>query len=184
MFVRCAILSLVLALFVILIPDAPAIADPAPRQLHNKTIRVLYTVQNTLRRMDGSTVTPPGVSIEQLFYVSSAGRIFVKRTVTGRRGTRGGEVGPDDSTTNAGAARSASFQGGKLVSIASRGGGAGRTIVSFDPSYSSCTADQQYGKPEGQAMMRRGPRGGVAELVSTSFSGQSCSIAEGNQVAN
>lgn len=106
--------------------------------------------------------------------------IFVKRIAGGRSG----EAGPGEATTNSGIARSASFQGGRLIAIANRGGGAGRTIVSFDPGFSSCTVDVQYGKPEGQSVTRRGPRGGTLELISTSYSGQSCSIADGNQVAN
>lgn len=178
MFVRCIAIAFATALLVVL-ADAPAAAQAAPRQLLNKTVRVSFTLTNTLRRPDGRMVTGGG-NVQQLFYVSSAGRIFVKRIAGGRSG----EAGPGEARTNDGTARSASFQGGKLVAIANRGGGAGRTVVSFDPSFSSCTVDVQYGKPEGQAVTRRGPRGGMLELISTSYSGQSCSIADGNQVAN
>ena len=176
--VRFASVSFAAAFFAVVF-STPAMADAAPRQLLNKTVRVSFTVTNTLRRPDGRTVTG-GTSAVLLFYVSSAGRIFVKRMAGGRSG----EAGPGEATTNAGVARSASFQGGRLIAIANRGGGAGRTIVSFDPGYASCTVNVQYGKPEGQAVTRRGPRGGILELISTSYSGQSCSIAEGNQVAN
>lgn len=178
MFVRCLAIAFAAASFVIA-ADAPAAAQSAPRQLLNKTVRVSFTLTNTLRRPDGRIVTG-GKSVVQLFYVSSAGRIFVKRIADGQSG----EAGPGEATTNSGIARSASFQGGKLIAIANRGGGAGRTIVSFEPSYASCTADMQYGKPEGQTVTRRGPRGGILELISTSYSGQSCSIMDGNQVAN
>ncbi|OQW56205.1 MAG: hypothetical protein A4S14_10575 [Proteobacteria bacterium SG_bin9] len=177
MSVRC--LAIAFAALLVLAVDAPAAAQPAPRPLLNKTVRVSFTLTNTLRRPDGRMVTGGG-NVQQLFYVSSAGRIFVKRIAGGQTG----EAGPGEATTNSGIARSASFQGGKLIAIANRGGGAGRTIVSFDPGFSSCTVDVLYGKPEGGSVTRRGPRGGILELISTSYSGQSCSIAEGNQVAN
>lgn len=175
---RCLAIAFGAASFVLAV-DAPAVAQSAPRQLLNKTVRVSFALTNTLRRPDGRIVTG-GTSVVQLFYVSSAGRIFVKRIAGGRSG----EAGPGEATTNAGIARSASFQGGRLIAIASRGGGAGRTVVSFDPGYASCTVDVQYGKPEGQTLIRRGRRGGILELLSTSYSGQSCAIMDGNQVAN
>lgn len=180
MVVRCTAIAISFA--TVLLPflaDTPAFAEAAPRQLHNKTVRVSFTLTNTLRRPDGRLVTGGG-PIVQLFYVSSAGRIFVKRIAAGRSG----EAGPNESRTNDGTARSASFQGSRLISVASRGGGAGRTMVSFDAGFSSCTVDVQYGRPEGQTVTRRGPRGATLELISTSYSGQSCSIAEGNRVAN
>lgn len=178
MAIRCLAIAFAAASLV-LADDVPAAAQPAPRQLLGKTVRVSFVLTNTLRRPDGRMVTGGG-PIVQLFYVSSAGRIFVKRIAAGRSG----EAGPDEATTNAGIARSASFHGGRLIAIAGRGGGAGRTVVSFDPSFASCTVDVQYGKPDGGRVTRRGPRGGVLELISTSYSGQSCSVADGNLVGN
>jgi|KBSMisStandDraft_5_1062788.scaffolds.fasta_scaffold430444_2 hypothetical protein len=177
-------ISMLLGTFMVLsLAASNAQAAGAVPALLNKTIKVSFTAQRTLRRMDGSIVTP-SINYQQLLYVSSAGRIFVRLTGQSVRGTRTGEAGPDDTTTPDGDARSASFQGNKIVLMSNRGGGARRMVISFDRNYSGCSVDLAFGKPNGGPFMQRGPRGGMAELISTSFSGQDCSIVEGNAFAN
>jgi hypothetical protein len=178
-----SISKLVGTLMVLSLAPPDARAAGAPPALLNKTIKVSFTAQRTLRRMDGVILTP-SINFQQLLYVSSAGRIFVRLTGQSARGTRTGEVGPDDRSTPDGEARTASFQSNKIVLISNRGCGARRMIISFDQNYSGCSIDLAFGKPGGGPFMRRGPRGGMAELISTSFSGQNCAIVEGNAFAN
>jgi hypothetical protein len=118
-------------------------------------------------------------SVHRLIYVSSAGRFFVKVSVN----SRDTEVGPGDKTPKGGA-REVTFQGGKIVGHSQKGGGAGQMVIRFDSSYASCTVDAAYGKPPGKHVTFTNRRGKQMELLSVTNSGESCSIRDGNALAN
>lgn len=155
----------------------------APQQLLNKTIAASYVAQMTLVAPNGRII-PRAVTVQRLIYVSSAGRTFVKFSARGPQGgSRDNEIGPGDRTP-AGRAREMRFEGSRLVGTAEIGGGAGRIVITFDPSFTNCSLEVANARSGNDPIVRRGPRGGVFEVQSMTYSGQSCSIREGNAVAN
>jgi hypothetical protein len=129
----------------------------------------------------GEKQSPP-VTRQRTIYVSTAGNIFIKSTEE-PGGTNGAEMAPGDKTPTGGA-REVHFVGGRLVAIAQIGSSAGKMTISFDPSYSSCTVDMAFGRPAGEKVMLSGKRGKMVELLSVTFSGQRCSIRDGNAFAS
>src|SRR5437667_4088572 len=96
----------------------------------------------------------PRFSQQRTIYVSSAGNVFIKSAVEGSGGTKEAEMAPGDKTAKGGK-REIRFAGGKLLAMAQTGAGAGRMIVSFDPSYSSCSVELTFGRPAGEKMTFR-----------------------------
>jgi hypothetical protein len=170
----------VVALFVGLSGAAHA-AGGAPPQLVNKTIAVSWTVQNTLVTQDGRTMTPT-FGVRRLIYVSTAGRLFLKFAKDTARGSREFDIEPGAATPTGGA-RELRFEGSKLVGTAVNKIGAGRMTISFDQAFSSCTVAVVLGRAGGGPVMRRGPRSGMVEVRAQAVSGESCSIRDGNAVA-
>jgi hypothetical protein len=168
-------------LSICLSPVAALAGDDAPAQLRNKTITVGWTVQRTVMTPRGEKQSPR-FNQQRVIYVSSAGNVFIKSAVEGPGGTKEAEMAPGDKTPKGGA-RAVQFVDGKLVAMAQRGIGAGRMVVSFDTSYSSCSVDLTFGRPAGEKMMFRNPRGVMVELLRVTYSDRRCSIQEGNAFA-
>lgn len=176
-------LQLSLAVLSICLSPMPLLAnDGAPAQLRNKTITVAWTAQRTVMTPRGERQSPPFLQ-QRTIYVSSQGNAFIKATAKGPRGAKEAELAPG-AKTPMGGAREVQFVGGKLVAMAQKRGGAGRMIVSFDPNYSSCTVELTFGHPAGEKAMFRNRRGVLVELLGVAYSGQRCSIQDGNAFAN
>lgn len=156
----------------------PLRAEGAPPQLRNKTIVASWTMQRTVMTPRGQRRSPP-FQFGRTIYVSGAGRFFIKASRNGHDA----EVAPGDRTPQGGA-RDMHFSGGKIVAMAQRGTGAGRMIISFDSSYSSCSVHISYGKPNGQSVSFRNRRGVPIEVLDVSYSGERCAIRDGNAFAN
>jgi hypothetical protein len=151
-------LQFVLAILPIcVLPAALRADDGAPSQLRNKTITVAWTAQRTVMTPRGEKQSPR-FNQQRTIYVSSAGNIFIKAAVEGPRGTREAEMAPGDKTAKGGA-RDVQFVEGKLVAMAQKGSGAGRMVISFDPSYSSCSVELTFGRPAGEKMTFRNAKG-------------------------
>lgn len=171
------------AMLSICLLPAPLLANGgAPAQLRNKTITVGWTAQRTVMTPRGERQSPPFIQ-QRIIYVSSQGNAFIKASVEGPRGAKEAELAPG-AATPMGGAREVQFIGGKLVAMAQKRGGAGRMIVSFDPSYSNCNVELTFGRPAGGTAMFRNRRGVLVELLGVTYSGQRCSIQEGNAFAH
>lgn len=155
-------------------------AAAAPRELYNKTVSITWAEHAMQKTPDGRTVTPT-IMTDRTVYVSGAGRVFVRgnRRIDNRgfSGGRQTEAGPGQ-----GGAGTLSFQGSQLVGTAVFSGFARRLTVSFDQSFSSCTASVVYGKSGGPTTWT-GFNGQTYEIISINVSGASCSIREGNAFA-
>ena len=177
---RVQLFLVVLSIF--LSPVSLFADDGAPVTLRNKTITVAWTVQRTVMTPRGERQSPQ-FNQQRTIFVSSAGNVFVKSAVEGPGGTNEAELAPGDKTPKGGA-REVHFAGGKLIATAQRGKGAGRMMVSFDPSYSSCSVDLTFGRPAGERMTFRNRNGVLVELLGVTYSGQRCSIQDGNAFAH
>ena len=160
--------------------SSPLWAGDAPPQLRNKTLSVSWTTERTFRLPNGRE-RQSAFTVNRTIYVSAAGRFFVKVSVA----SRNAEVAPGDKQPHGGA-RDVTFSGGKIIGFAERGkgAGAGRMIISFDPSYSSCTVNVSFGTQAGQHMTFKNKAGMQVEVLDFHFSGQQCSIRDGNAFAN
>lgn len=169
-----------LGLFASCFLSGPLWAGDAPPQLRNKTLSVSWTTERTFQLPNGRE-RHSAFTVNRTIYVSGAGRFFVKVSVA----ARDREVGPGDKTPGGGA-RNVTFTGGKIVGFSERGRGvgAGRMIISFDPSYSSCTVNVGFGTQPGKHLSFRNRKGRQVEVLDFHFSGQSCSIQNGNAFAN
>ncbi len=165
-----------LALF-FLTAATPALAAPAPAQLHNKTITVSWTTSANLTAPDGRQANR-SMAVTRVIYVSSQGRVFV-------RANRSTGVGSD--STDRGPGETAStyrFEGGRIVGFNKMFGGANLISISFDGGFQSCNASVQVGRSGGEGYKTKAPNGQVYAISGTpTFSGVSCSIKSGNPFA-
>jgi hypothetical protein len=146
----------------------------APPQLLDKAIYTSVSIAVTARSEDGTSVARPR-QIDRIIYVSSKGRLFsrVSRQAGQRNQTR--ELGPE---TTAGNFR---FQGNTLVGGLTLLSGAAQLTITFDPSFSSCTASVAMGRESGKAMKIKGLDGKTYTVEGKpSISNVSCSIRSGN----
>ena len=165
-------------------------ADPshaAPSQLYNKTVSISWSVQNMMRDPDGKE-HGGGSSINYVIYVSSAGRLFERASRAVGKLSNTGNSDPGATTSKNGEARGLRFEGNTLVANRdySGGGGSGamRAVISFDPSYTSCTLQVTHGKDGNSVIKRRSPDGVMREILSTTVTNTSCSVRDGNAFAN
>jgi hypothetical protein len=158
----------------------PARASDAPAPLRDKTIFVSWTAHRVVMTAQGERT--PTVHVERMIYVSSLGRAFVKSRLESPRGPIAHEMGPADSLPQGGA-REIDFVGNQLVAMAQRGSGAGRMIITFDASFTTCRVENELARPSGGQLMKRAPGGGTVQILSTEFSDLSCAIRDGNLVA-
>lgn len=179
------ILSICMAVF-----PAAAFAGPAPKQLYNKSIMVNWVESTVQRAADGRT-NQPQINSQRTIYVSSAGRLFVRgsRNIN-MRNFQGGntlERGPDGSRSITGGGASVqggmAFEGNQLIGTAVFDGGARRMTVSFDPNFTSCTANVVYGKSGGANQKWKGFDGVTYELISVSVGAVGCAVRDGNALA-
>jgi hypothetical protein len=155
----------------------PAFAA-APSQAMNKTITVAFTATGTSKAPDG-IVRSFNTQVTRMIYVSSAGRLFMRHEA--RRGSmsRGGDFDPSDTRRGKG---SFNFQGNKLVGVIPYDAGARQITVTFDPGFSSCTANVIEGH-SGGVIRRMGPSGKMYEITRGTTTAPSCSIQTGNAFA-
>lgn len=154
-----------------------ATAIAAPQQLFNKSVELFWGETWMSKRVsDGTPSTGVGRQVRTI-YISSAGRVFVKRAFSDgpHSGTR--ERGPEATQANV------SFSGSTLTMVGNNQEVARRVVVSFDPSFSSCTASVTIGKTSANAKMI-GTDGAVYAMQTFSAGAVSCSIKQGNALAS
>lgn len=155
----------------------PTACSAAPQQLYNKTVRVYWAQSMTMKLLASGQQISATPRFERTIYVSGSGRTFVRGHAVGTgmvAPARTVEKGPEESTTRI-------FQGDQIVMVGQRPGDgvATRVVVSFNPSFSSCTASVIVGKI-GPNPKITGIDGSPRELIDVSASSPSCSVSEGN----
>jgi len=154
---------------------APSATFAAPANLLNKTITYSLTTTAPWIRADGKTGTGSRATSHTI-YISSAGRIFVKKV---RQDGRASEL-----TAKAPGENNWRVVGDKLVGNGSYESGAAQSIISFDPSGQNCTATVQFGRDNGRAMSWKGLNGVTYTATSPWVASNiSCSVASGNAFA-
>ena len=149
----------------------------APSQLYNKSITVAWGESGVYKRVSDGVNTSPVGKFERIFYISSAGRIFVRGTSSSGRFGGSREAGPEKTSDNV------KFEGNSLVGFGVNLGVARRIAATFDAGFSSCTASVTIGK-SGAGTKITGFDGAVYEVISMLPGASSCSIKDGNALAN
>jgi hypothetical protein len=157
-----------------------AFGAAVPSALMNKTITVSFTASGTAKEPDGRT-HGFSTSVTRIVYVSTAGRLFMRHTAMNRAGTAGGDFDP--AAQSAGKGGNFSFEGDKMVGVLPYNGGARQITVTFDGSFSSCSASVIEGNAGSGSFKRKGPGGLVREISNATTSGATCSIQSGNTFA-
>jgi len=151
-------------------------AHAAPQGLLNKSVTVSLSVTIPARGSDGSTqANPRGVT--RTIYISSQGRVFARadRRVGKRSETI--ERGPGEGNMR--------ISGNSLVGVIVFPSGASQLTVSFDPSFSSCTARVVMGAEKGKPIVYKGLNGMTyTQTGPAQVSGVSCSVRAGNAFAS
>lgn len=153
-------------------------AGSVPAEAMNKTITISFTATGMAKSADGKT---HGFSnqISRMIYVSSAGRLFMRFRASNPKGrSRGGDFGPDDAKQGV-----FNFQGKRLVGVIPFATGARQVTVTFDPGFTSCTANVIEGHSNG-VIRRLGPNGTMYEVTSATVVNPACSIQSGNGFAS
>jgi hypothetical protein len=178
----------------------PDMADAAtfPAPLLGKSVIVSWTA-NRQQKFEGTDeVVSRSVSASLRVYISTAGRTFIKESVSGgggmgrdrdgRGGGRGrgtsfeGEQAPGDPASSMGRNDVVHMEGGALMVDRKMIEGARRISITFDAGYGSCTARVIVGREGGTGALRgRNPVNGRRfEIISVDIATPSCSIASGN----
>jgi hypothetical protein len=161
-----------------------ALGAGAPAALQGKSVVVSWTetrVQRVIGEGDFRTVNG---ALTLSVYVSSAGRVFSRLAFQTRMG-----AGQSDQLAGAGSSRVPTFSGNTMTVVHPlTSGGVRRMQVTFDGSFSSCSATTQFGKQEGVgrqiARSWSSATKKQVEIKSVSPGGVSCSIRSGNVFGN
>jgi len=157
----------------------PAAAAGAPPAALNKTVTLSWSTSGSGRRADGTPVSFSNVNT-RLIYISSAGRPFLRAQVSGRKASRGRELGPGESGPRGG---NVSIQGNRLIGTEAFASGARQYIATFDAGFTSCSLSVIDAKAGSARIKRKGPDGAMYELDNVSTGSPSCSIQAGNAFA-
>lgn len=95
-----------------------------------------------------------------------------------------GDKDPDATRNKIGESRGSRFEGDKLVILNAFASGALRIVVSFDASFSNCSADVLMGREGSGPIRRKGIDGITRDILSTTPSSPSCAVRRGNALAN
>jgi hypothetical protein len=153
-----------------------------PQALYGKSITVSWLETRSQRDGQSGPFKPIGLPFTSVFYVSTEGRLFTRSSTRSPGGAGSVDKVGTSGSNAAGDARNVSFSGNKIVSnVASQGAGR-HTEISFDPGFSSCTAQVITAIPKGAktAVVRSMTTGNIVEFESVSAGPASCSIASGN----
>jgi hypothetical protein len=161
------------AALVVLLPVSLFAAPPG---MLNKTVTVSFEIAIPAKTAGGE----PRASrrtVNKVMYVSSAGRVFSRSVRTASRGRESREVAPGEKD---GAPR---IEGNTIVGTLRAYTGATRMVVSFDNSFSSCTATVIVGREGGNFTWKSLSGETYIATGPTTVSTPSCSVQSGNAFA-
>jgi hypothetical protein len=180
-------MSRMAALVVLLLVPYCGQAVAAPSQLYGKSVVISYTGTINARPVGSSEPYKPRTFQKQIsVYISSTGRPFMRNSSSaGRAGSASLDQVGASGANQSGGASNVQFQGRSLVVVFVYEGGAAHIQADFDASFSSCTADVIRAKSAGNnTRIAKGMVTGTRyEVESSTTSGVSCSIKDGNVFA-
>jgi hypothetical protein len=167
-----------------------AINTPAwaatPRQLYGKSVLISYTTTQMARTAGTNEPFHAQTFQKQLsVYISTAGRPFLRNTTTNRSGTGSIEQVGASGSTQLGQPSSVQFRGQSLVITFVFLSGAIHVQADFGPDFTSCTTNVIRGIGTGNKTMTvKSLTGGIFEVQSSTTTGATCTIRDGNVFAD
>jgi hypothetical protein len=154
----------------------------APTQLYGKSVRINWGEQRMQRVVGQGNFGSVSARQDLSIYVSANGRVFSRMTFSSGGGT--GKV--EQVAGEGGATRVPSFAGRSLQLFMPFQGGMRRVAVEFGDGFGSCSASVTFPiQAGGRSRVGISPITKQAiEFQSITASGASCSVSEGNAVAN
>jgi hypothetical protein len=153
-----------------------------PEALKGKSIILTWTEVRQQRVVGEPDFHTVNGSVSVTLYISTAGRIFSRRTdsVRGRSGSR--ERAPDDAGVRT---RGGHFRDQTLTLISESKGGASRIAIEFDESFASCGARVAVAFQSGKtAIITLSPIiHKYIEIKSVAVNGVNCAVNAGNALA-
>jgi hypothetical protein len=156
-------------------------ASAGSSQLYGKSIIVSWTGNSVVRHVGEQEFSSRKHPNVRSYYISAKGRPFVRDTFKEKKR----EIVNASGTTDTGGPRSIHFEGNSLVDTEVYIRGARRIQIDFDNSFESCTAHVVAGKEAGAStFIKKGIGGSLNELKSRTYSDVTCSIKDGNILAD
>jgi hypothetical protein len=156
----------------------------AQSAMRGKSVVVSWTEQRMQRLPGGGDFRPTSRQGEFSAYVSTAGRIFLRKQLTNPRHGQSGKV----DRVGGGPHGHASLSGHTMTAVGGVMQGSANLIrIRFDQGFTSCTAQVIRGKEKGvtvihaRSVIRHGAR---SEIASVSISGVQCAVRNGNVFGN
>lgn len=151
-------------------------AQAAPQQALNKTVQLAFNVFVPGKSPDGRTVNVTRNFTQQI-YISSQGRLFTKMATRVSNLTGGKLDAPGEGNFR--------FVGDKIIGLNQHVSGASQQIITFDPGFQTCSASILAGTESGKPFSWKGLDGVIYTATGkVEISNVSCSISQGNAVAN
>jgi hypothetical protein len=169
--------------FIALLLAHPVFAAGAPEQLKGKSIVVSWTETRQQRdETDGGgwgDFHMVNGAHKLTIYVSTAGRMFSRQTNSTSLGS--GSIQEVAGQPHASQTPMFSGQSMTVVGTSTNKGGARRTVIDFDTSFSSCSAKVASAFESGKTSISRSPiTHRLVDIKSVTTNGASCSIRSGN----
>ncbi len=152
-------------------------AAAAPPQLRGKSVMLAWGESGTYRRLSDGRENASTGKLSRIIYISQPGRAFIRASSVSGRHANSWEAGPDKT------AESVSFNGSSMVAVGVNTGVARRITVTFDSAFTSCTGAVTIGK-SGPGTKIKGFDGAMYEVLSMQPAAVSCSVRDGNALAN
>lgn len=172
--------NLIVAVAVFLSAGSNVAQAGPPSQLLGKSVVVNWSETRSQREDDNPEFHTVNASHTLSVYISAAGRVFSRQV----NSTRAGSGAMNQAPGQGGgiyATRVPSFSGQSMTIIGETRGGARRTVVNFDNSFTSCSATTGLGFQHGQTSITISPiTGQRVEMRSATVSSVSCSLQNGN----
>ncbi|MEH2627553.1 hypothetical protein V1292_005608 [Bradyrhizobium sp. AZCC 1719] len=177
MLLACPILLLVMLL------ATQAHSAGAPDALKGKSVILTWSETSQQRYVGEPNFYSVNRSANLTVYVSTAGRVFSRRTTSTRAGSGTIEQGPGEGG-RAYPTRGALFGAQTMTLIGETKGGARRTLIDFDASFTSCSARVALAFQSGKTSVSLSPiTKKYVEIKSVTVNGTSCSVKTGNVLA-
>jgi hypothetical protein len=177
--------SFICAFCVAFDPAAGNAGSNAPLQLFGRSIVVSWSETRMQRTVGEEQFHAQSGSLTERLYISTTGRPF-ERITHGHSPVLREQMGTGGQTPT-GRARALQFQGRSIVIIAGRINGARRVEINFDEHFESCAAQVVNGKEADASVYTvagiRNP-GTLVQVQSVSTSAATCSITDGNVLAD
>jgi len=175
-------LARLISLLVMLL-TTQAHAAGAPEALKGKSVILTWTETRQQRVVGQLNFYSVNGSDSTSIYVSTAGRIFSRRTNSTRAGSGTVERAPGEGS-GAYPKGTVLFGGQTMTLIGETKGGAYRTVIEFDANFVSCTARRAIAFQSGKTSIALSPIiHKYVEVKSVTVSGMSCSVKTGNVLA-